>query len=87
VKNKLVDLGNDNGYQGWDKMQGLGYRLLRKERSGNIPLFLWLQIQRHLPEPWMKIRAYTNAKRVQMIQPKAVPGDVRWVDVNMATAK
>jgi TonB-linked SusC/RagA family outer membrane protein len=79
VKNKLVDLGNDNGYQGWDKMQGLGFVSYAKNGQ-EFPYFYGYKssgIFQNMDE----VRAYTN-KEGQMIQPKAVPGDVRWVDVN-----
>ena len=79
VKNKLVDLGNDNGYQGWDNVQGLGYVSYAKNGE-EFPYFYGYKSD-GIFQNQSEIEAYVNADG-EKIQPDAVPGDVRWVDVD-----
>lgn len=79
VKNKLIDLGNDNGYQGWDNMQGLGFISYAKNGM-SFPYFYGYK-SNGIFQNQAEIAAYVNSKGEQL-QPKAVPGDVRWIDVN-----
>jgi TonB-linked SusC/RagA family outer membrane protein len=79
VKNKLIDLGNNNGYQGWDSMQGLGY--ISYAKNGETFPYFYGYKSNGIFQNQAEIKAYVNADGA-MIQPNAVPGDVRWVDVN-----
>jgi TonB-linked SusC/RagA family outer membrane protein len=79
IKNKLIDLGNENGYQGWDNVQGLGYVSYAKNGE-EFPYFYGYK-SNGIFQNQTEIDAYVNADG-EKIQPDAVPGDVRWVDVD-----
>jgi len=79
LKNKLIDLGNENGYQGWDNVQGLGYVSYAKNGE-EFPYFYGYK-SNGIFQNQAEISAYVNADGDE-IQPDAVPGDVRWVDVD-----
>ena len=79
VMNKLIDLGNENGYQGWDNVQGLGF-VSYAENGKEFPYFYGYKSD-GVFQNRAEIDAYVNADG-EMIQPNAVPGDVRWVDVD-----
>jgi len=79
VKNKLIDLGNENGYQGWDNVQGLGY-VSYAENGKEFPYFYGYKSD-GIFQNQAEIGAYVNADGEEL-QPDAAPGDVRWVDVN-----
>jgi TonB-dependent starch-binding outer membrane protein SusC len=79
VKNKLIDLGNENGYQGWDNVQGLGYVSYAKNGK-EFPYFYGYK-SNGIFQNQADINTYINADG-EKIQPNAVPGDVRWVDVD-----
>lgn len=79
LKNKLVNLGNETGYMNYDSFQGTG-TITRAENGEPFPFFYGYKtagIFQNMDE----VRAYTNASGA-MIQPNAVPGDVRFVDIN-----
>ncbi len=79
LKNKLVNLGNETGYMNYDSFQGTG-TITRAENGEPFPFFYGYKtagIFQNMDE----VRAYTSAAG-SMIQPAAVPGDVRFVDVN-----
>lgn len=79
VKNKLIDLGNENGYEGWDNVQGLGY--VSYAENGEVFPYFYGYKSNGIFQNQSEIAAYTNSAGKE-IQPNAVPGDVRWVDVN-----
>lgn len=83
LKNKLIDLGNSTGYSNYDSMQGLG-TITRAENGQPFPFFYGFKtagIFQNMDE----VRSYTHTASdgtTTLIQPNAVPGDVRFVDVN-----
>ncbi len=83
LKNKLINYGNEAGYQNLDNIQGVG-AITRAQNGLPFPYFYGFKtagIFQNMDE----IRNYTttdaNGNKV-MIMPDAVPGDVRFVDVN-----
>ena len=80
VKNTLKNLGNTEGFLNFDGIQGIAGGGTRAENGQPFPFFYGYKtdgVFHNMDE----VRAYTNADG-QLIQPKAVPGDVRFVDVN-----
>ena len=79
LKNKVVNLGNDTGYLNYDNFQGVG-TITRAQNGQPFPYFYGYKtagVFQNMDE----VRAYKNADGT-LIQPNAVPGDVRFVDVN-----
>lgn len=79
VKTELTNLGNSSGFMTVEKAQGLG-EIVRATNGMCYPYFYGYKsngIFQNLAE----IAAYVGADG-KMIQPNAVPGDVRWVDMN-----
>ena len=83
LKNKLIEYGNESGWENLDSFQGIG-TITRAENGLPFPYFYGYKtagIFQNMDE----VKAYTYANAdgsVSMIQPSAVPGDVRFVDVN-----
>jgi TonB-linked SusC/RagA family outer membrane protein len=79
LHNKLVNLGNSAGFLELDAMQNTG-TITRAQNGLPFPYFYGYKtagIFQNMDE----VRDYKNTKG-EMIQPNAVPGDVRFVDVN-----
>lgn len=79
LHNELVNLGNDSGFMNLDSFQGAG-SMTRAENGKPFPFFYGYKtdgIFQNVDE----VNSYVNADG-ELIQPKAVPGDVRFVDVN-----
>ncbi len=79
LKNKLIEYGNESGWANLDSFQGTG-TISRAENGMPFPYFYGYKtdgVFQNLEE----IRGYTNAEG-GLIQPNALPGDVRFVDVN-----
>ena len=79
LKNELVNLGNETGIKDYDSMQGIG-TITRAENGQPFPYFYGYKTN-GIFQNMDEVRAYVNADG-NMIQPNAVPGDFRWVDIN-----
>lgn len=80
LKNKLTNLGNSDGFLNLDSAQGLTGTITRAENGQPSPFFYGYKTD-GIFQNYDEINAYTNASG-SLIQPDAVPGDVRFVDVN-----
>lgn len=79
LKNKLIEYGNESGWANLDSFQGTG-TISRAQNGKPFPYFYGYKtagVFQNMDE----VNAYTNSKG-ELIQPNAVPGDVRFVDVN-----
>lgn len=79
LKNKLLEYGNDSGWANLDSFQGVG-TITRAQNDKPFPYFYGYKtagIFQNLND----VNSYTNSNK-ELIQPNAVPGDVRFVDVN-----
>ncbi|MGL4993513.1 MAG: SusC/RagA family TonB-linked outer membrane protein [Bacteroidales bacterium] len=79
LKNTLIDYGNETGYQNLDSSHGIG-TLTRAQNGLPFPYFYGFKtagIFQNMDE----VRAYTSSNG-SLIMPDAVPGDVRFVDLN-----
>lgn len=79
LKNKLIEYGNDSGWANLDSFQGVG-TITRAQNGKPFPYFYGYKtdgIFQNLDE----VNAYVN-KAGALIQPNAVPGDVRFVDMD-----
>ena len=83
LKNKLIEYGNESGWENLDSFQGTG-TITRAQNGLPFPYFYGYKtagIFQNMDE--VRAYTYTNADgNASMIQPNAVPGDVRFVDVN-----
>lgn len=79
LRNKLVNLGNDTGYQNYDHLQGVG-TITRAQNGQPFPFFYGYKTN-GVFQNMAEVKAYVNTEGT-MIQPNAVPGDVRFVDVD-----
>lgn len=80
LHNKLKNLGNTEGFINLDGVQGLNGTVTRGENGLPFPFFYGYKtagVFQNMDE----VHAYTN-KDGGMIMPGAVPGDVRFVDVD-----
>lgn len=77
--NKLIEYGNDSGWANLDSFQGTG-TISRAQNGKPFPFFYGYKTN-GIFQNVNEINAYTNAAG-ELIQPNAVPGDVRFVDVN-----
>lgn len=78
LKNELIDLGNADGYETMDNVHQIG-NISRAENGQPYPFF-WGYKTDGIFQNQAKIDAYT--KDGKLIQPNAVPGDVRFVDLD-----
>lgn len=79
LHNKLIEYGNDTGYADLDSFQGTG-TISRAQNGLPFPFFFGYKTN-GVFQNMDEVRAYTNADG-KLIQPAAVPGDVRFVDFN-----
>ena len=83
LKNKLIEYGNDTGWANLDAFQGVG-TISRAQNGEPFPYFYGYKtngVFQNMAE--VKAYTYTDAEGTEtMIQPAAVPGDVRFVDLN-----
>lgn len=79
LKNKLINYGNESGYQNLDSSQGLG-TITRAQNGLPFPYFYGFKTN-GIFQNMDEVRAYTDANG-SMIMPNAVPGDVRFIDLN-----
>ena len=80
LKNTLKNLGNDTGYIDLDGIQGLSGGGTRGSNGQPFPYFFGYKTA-GVFQNVAEVQAYTN-KDGGLIMPDAVPGDVRFVDVN-----
>lgn len=79
LHNQLIEYGNDSGWANLDSFQGTG-TISRAQNGKPFPFFYGYKTN-GIFQNVNEINAYTNAAG-ELIQPNAVPGDVRFVDVN-----
>ncbi|MFD1630306.1 TonB-dependent receptor [Pseudopedobacter beijingensis] len=79
IKNKMLRLGNEEGFSNYDYYQNVG-TISRAENGYPFPYFYGYQAN-GIFQNWDEINNYVN-KEGKVIQPKAVPGDVRFIDIN-----
>jgi TonB-dependent starch-binding outer membrane protein SusC len=76
--NKLLDLGNETGFENLDSYANVG-TISRSQNDYTYPFFYGYKTN-GIFQNWSEVSAYTS--KGSLIQPKAQPGDVRFVDVN-----
>jgi TonB-linked SusC/RagA family outer membrane protein len=79
LKNKLIEYGNETGWANLDNFQGCG-TISRAQNGKPFPYFYGYKTK-GLFQTMDEVKAYVNSKG-EMLQPDAVPGDVRFVDVD-----
>ena len=79
LKNKLIEYGNETGWANYDSFQGAG-TITRAENGKPFPYFYGYKTAGVFQNQG-EIDSYLNAAGTP-IQPNAVAGDVRYVDVN-----
>ena len=77
--NRLISMGNESGFNNYDSFQGAG-SMTRGENGHPFPFFYGYKTD-GIFQNQAEIDAYVN-KDGARIMPDAVPGDVRFVDVN-----
>lgn len=83
LKNTLIEYGNDTGYANYDSFQGTG-TISRAENGYPFPFFYGYKTD-GIFQTAEEVAAYTHTAEdgtVTLIQPKAKPGDVRFVDLD-----
>ena len=79
LKNKLLEYGNESGWENLDSFQGTG-DISRAENGKPFPFFYGYKTA-GIFQNTDEVKAYKNDKG-ELLQPTAVPGDVRFVDVD-----
>ncbi len=79
IKNNMLRLGNEEGFANYDYYQNVG-TISRAENGYPFPYFYGYRAN-GLFQNWDEINSYVNSNG-DLIQPKAVPGDVRFVDID-----
>lgn len=79
LKNKLVNLGNESGFENYGSFQGAG--AISRAENGKPFVFFYGYKTDGIFQNINEVNSYTNSEG-GLIQPEAVPGDVRFVDVN-----
>ena len=79
LKNKLIEYGNDTGWANYDSFQGAG-TITRAQNGKPFPYFYGYKTA-GVFQNQEEINAYVDAQGA-LIQPNAVAGDVRFVDIN-----
>ncbi|MCD7972248.1 MAG: TonB-dependent receptor [Candidatus Azobacteroides sp.] len=84
LKNKLLDLGNENGWSNYDDLKNVG-TITRAQNGEPFPYFYGKKTN-GIFQNQEEIDTYTwtdpETGVSQLIQPNAQPGDVRFVDLN-----
>ena len=82
--NRLISMGNESGFQNYDSFQGAG-AMTRGENGYPFPFF-YGRVTDGIFQNQAEIDAYTwtdpETGEVNVIMPEAVPGDIKFVDVN-----
>jgi len=79
LHNRLISMGNESGFNNYDSFQGAG-TVTRGENGYPFPFFYGYKTN-GIFQNQGEIDSYVN-KDGEKIMPNAVPGDVRFVDVN-----
>ena len=79
LKNKLIEYGNESGWENLDSFQGTGD--IRRAENGKPFHFFYGYKTAGIFQNTDEVKAYKNDKG-ELLQPTAVPGDVRFVDVD-----
>lgn len=79
LKNELIEYGNESGWENLDPFQGIG-SISRAENGKPFPYFYGYKTA-GIFQNVAEVNAYTNSKG-ELLQPTAVPGDVRFVDAD-----
>lgn len=79
LKNELLNLGNDTGWQNYDSAHGTG-TISRGQNGQPFPFFYGYKTD-GIFQSWDEVNSYVNSKG-QLLQPDAKPGDVRFVDTD-----
>lgn len=79
LKNKLIEYGNESGWENLDSFQGTG-DISRAENGKPFPFFYGYKTT-GIFQNTDEVKAYKNDKG-ELLQPTAVPGDVRFVDLD-----
>ena len=79
LKNKLIEYGNESGWENLDSFQRTG-DISRAENGKPFPFFYGYKTA-GIFQNTDEVNAYKNDKG-ELLQPTAVPGDVRFVDVD-----
>ena len=79
LKNKLIEYGNESGWENLNSFQGTG-DISRAENGKPFPFFYGYKTA-GIFQNTDEVKAYKNDKG-ELLQPTAVPGDVRFVDVD-----
>ena len=80
VKNRVVNLGNQNGWANYDTVLGNIGTITRAENGEPFPFFYGMRTS-GIFQTQEEVASYVNDKGA-MLQPDARPGDVRFVDTN-----
>ena len=80
LHNRLISMGNESGFTNYDSFQGAG-AMTRGENGYPFPFFYGLKTDGVFQNQG-EIDSYVSEKTGLPIMPDAVPGDVRFVDVN-----
>lgn len=80
IKNKLINLGNDAGYEMTDYLVGGLGNVTRMENGYVYPFFYGYKTA-GIFQNWDEVNSYVGPDG-SLIQPDAQPGDVRFVDLN-----
>ena len=79
LKNELKEYGNDSGWANLDTFQGVG-TITRAQNGQPFPYFYGYKTD-GIFQNTSEVASYVSSSG-EMIQPDAVPGDVRFVDMN-----
>lgn len=79
LKNKLIEYGNESGWNNLDSFHGTG-SISRAQNGYPFPFFYGYKTA-GIFQNEAEVQSYTNAEG-KLLQPNAVPGDVRFVDVD-----
>jgi len=79
IQNKLINLGNDTGYENYDMLHGVpGGTYIRAQNGMPFPYF-YGHLTNGIFQTQAEVNSYTNTKGEKM-QPNASAGDIRFVD-------
>lgn len=79
LKNKLIEYGNESGWENLDSFQGTG-SISRAQNGKPFPFFYGYKTA-GIFQNSEEVMAYKNDKG-ELLQPTALPGDVRFVDMD-----
>ncbi len=79
IKNKLINMGNDEGFNNYESIASTG-TVTRGQNGLPFPYFYGYKTA-GIFQNWDEVNSYVNADG-DLIQPKAQPGDVRFVDID-----